>query len=143
MYYISGWYPKRIGRATSPDGITWTKYDDPATSGPFVHSDPILTGDAGWKAGSVSSPSVWVTSARWVMAYAAGPNTGVGYAVSADGIHWLKSPANPIFSPAKANETDYLNLQLTGHDPTAFLYWGMRTVEKPFYAIYAATWREP
>jgi len=33
-----------LGRATSPDGITWTKYDNPATTDAlYAHSDPVFT----------------------------------------------------------------------------------------------------
>ncbi len=144
MYYTGGFYPRGIGRATSPDGRTWTKYDDPATTAvPFIHSDPMLSSEADWEGSAVGSPTVWQTPTRWVMAYVAGPSTGVGYAVSADGLHWLKSPANPIVSPAKFKESDYFTAQLTGRGQTAFLYFGLRTVQNPFYALYAATWQEP
>jgi hypothetical protein len=34
---------RRVGYATSPDGITWTKYDDPTTTAPpYAESDPVL-----------------------------------------------------------------------------------------------------
>ena len=34
---------RQVGMATSEDGITWTKYDDPATAdAPFAESDPIF-----------------------------------------------------------------------------------------------------
>ena len=51
----------RIGYATSPDRITWTKYDDPSTTNPpFTQSDPVLIPDAGeWDQHSVGAPCVF------------------------------------------------------------------------------------
>jgi hypothetical protein len=43
MWYAGRSSNQRIGYATSPDGITWEKYDDPTTTDPqFAESDPVL-----------------------------------------------------------------------------------------------------
>src|SRR5262249_55938614 len=97
MYYSSGFM---IGRATSKDGIAWTKYDDVSTSGPFSKSDPIFKpGAVGqWDAKIAWAGSVQHTTNGWEMFYyggtqlSGGPNIKIGYAYSADGIAWTKYP---------------------------------------------------
>lgn len=91
-----------IGRATSPDGITWTKYNDPATSRPdFVNSDPVFTvgGLRAWDAHDII-PTVIHTDHGWEMFYMGTNNVGitwnVGYATSPDGITWSHFEKNPV-----------------------------------------------
>jgi hypothetical protein len=109
MYYTGGTsWPEStamIGRATSPDGITWTKYDDPDTSdAPFAQSDPVLSvgSDGSWDSISVWGCTVLETRTGWEMFYTGsdGVSVRIGYAVSPDGIHWTKREGNPILSPA-------------------------------------------
>lgn len=113
LYYSGGTtfqsgIPKRLGMATSPDGITWTKYNDPATvEPPFAKSDPVLK--LGHK-GSWDSLAAWEGSVRrtqrgWEMFYEGigpvdtpiGRAVQIGYATSVDGIHWIKHQDNPFF----------------------------------------------
>jgi predicted GH43/DUF377 family glycosyl hydrolase len=95
-----------IGRATSPDGLTWTKYDDPATTeAPFAESDPVLVpGIAGsWDEAMVWESTVRHTPCGWEMYYTGAPSlleAAIGYARSEDGIVWMKDPANPIYDAA-------------------------------------------
>ena len=92
-----------IGMATSPDGLNWTKYDDPATlNAPYAESDPILmTGMPGsWDSGMSWEGQVRHTPCGWEMYYSGATNlseSSIGYATSLDGIHWLKDSANPIY----------------------------------------------
>lgn len=80
----------RLGYATSPDRITWTKYD----------GNPVL--DAGppdsWDQAGVGSPSVIFDGTTYHMWYDGvdGNNRRIGYATSSDGIAWTKYAANPI-----------------------------------------------
>jgi len=87
----------RIGYATSPDGLTWTKHP----------ANPVL--DAGapgawdeklWEAPFVIRES----STSYKMWYGGlGPaGYGIGYATSSDGITWTKHPGNPVLSPGTA-----------------------------------------
>ncbi len=92
MYYhgFSG-STHQIGLATSPDGLTWTKYP----------GNPIVTpGPEAWDSGSVRVPMVWKEGADYHMIYTGAGSGGlqVGYATSGDGITWTKSPANPVFN---------------------------------------------
>jgi hypothetical protein len=84
-----------IGLATSTDGLTWTKLDDPATTDPpFAESDPVIaTGICGpGTAVAVEQPQVERLGDRFVAVfggYGAGePSMGVWAAVSADGRDW-------------------------------------------------------
>ncbi|UCG68184.1 MAG: hypothetical protein JSV09_10200 [Thermoplasmata archaeon] len=80
-----------IGYATSPDGITWTKYP----------SNPVLTiGISGsWDDYSVWQPTVVFDGLTFHMWYLGtdGSTNRIGYATSPDGIVWTKNPANPVF----------------------------------------------
>lgn len=83
----------RIGLATSPDGLSWTRHP----------ANPVLgLGPTGsWDAGTTYFPSVVpsVTAAgsleMWYTGYGV---TGVhiGHATSPDGVAWTRDPANPV-----------------------------------------------
>jgi predicted GH43/DUF377 family glycosyl hydrolase len=93
-----------IGMATSPDGITWTKYDDPATTeAPFAESDPVFlpAEDDAWDNRQVLQPRVVSSPDGFVMLYSAGTAVNgsaakLGYAVSPDGLDWERV-TEPIF----------------------------------------------
>jgi parallel beta-helix repeat protein len=104
-----------IGYATSPDGITWTKYDDPATTAhPYAQSDPVLNpGSAGqWDDDGVYSADVVYDGATYHMWYIGydGATSGIGYATSPDGITWTKHPGNPVLNQGSAGEWDNADL---------------------------------
>ena len=97
----------RIGMATSPDGITWTKYNDPATTdAAFVESDPVMTPDVDHLPGlqTVSQPAVVQTPDGWVMIYRFNdptlrrPPMALGIATSTDGIHWTYDSSQKLWS---------------------------------------------
>jgi hypothetical protein len=112
MYYEGAGQnsPSMIGRATSPDGVHWTKYDDPATTEPlYAASDPVLRpGPAGaWDSRRVLDPNVIQTANGWAMVYLSTGATGgkfssgpyeFGYATSPDGLAWTRAAANPFLS---------------------------------------------
>jgi len=95
----------QIGLATSDDGITWVKYDDPATTDPpFAESDPVLrpsgAGEGNvWDKRNVYIPNVVETPDGLVMLYTSSPSVDdpqnhsrkIGIAVSADGLMWDKA----------------------------------------------------
>lgn len=88
-----------IGMATSPDGITWTKYDDPATTDDaYAESDPVLTADADWDGNKVDRARVQFTPDGWTMIYAGENLNNRGLAFSEDGIHWELFAGSPILS---------------------------------------------
>ncbi len=110
MYYsgVGASGIQMIGMATSTDGVTWTKYNDPATTDkPFIDSDPIFqSGEKGaWDASWVHQPRVFQTADGWVMIYRGtsdknGSIMKLGLATSEDGIHWERYAGNPIFKPS-------------------------------------------
>jgi hypothetical protein len=83
-----------IGYATSPDGIQWKRFGD----------QPVLVPDEPWERSSVMCPHVmWdADMGLYRMWYSGGEiyePDAIGYATSADGVHWTKPPGNPIFTP--------------------------------------------
>ena len=79
MWYDGG---DAVGYATSADGITWEK-----------HEEPVLTGSAGaWDEGGVSSSTVILEGETYKMWYSGigASDYAIGYATSADGITWEK-----------------------------------------------------
>ncbi|MBI4430003.1 MAG: hypothetical protein HY562_12895, partial [Ignavibacteriales bacterium] len=91
----------QIGYATATDAKTWTK-----------HGDPVLTiGSSGsWDDNRVQTPRTIFNGQFYEMWYA-GTKTDInrsfiGYASSLDGIHWSKSPDNPVIKPGRAGLWD-------------------------------------
>lgn len=138
MYYIGGpgqaGQPARIGRAMSPDGLIWTKYDDPDTvEPPFAESDPVLqTGPSdSWDSQSIWGCSVLRTGDGWEMFYAASRANvvQVGYATSTDGIEWTRHEENPVLAseddPAQGEREVSILESPTSvvSDSTYFLYY--------------------
>lgn len=79
-----------IAMATSTDGVTWTKRDE-----------PVLEADQKWELDSLDRPRVTVTPRGLVMVYASGNDlTRHGIAWSTDGIRWKKAPDGPALTAA-------------------------------------------
>jgi predicted GH43/DUF377 family glycosyl hydrolase len=116
MYYSGGedlvsYTNVYIGMATSEDGITWRKFNNPVTrQHPFVDSDPVmLTGKPGeWDYDIVLTGPVLPINSGFEMYYygSVSPKTeddnweagSIGYATSEDGIHWERYKKNPVYS---------------------------------------------
>ena len=106
MYYTgydhTGIGSGKIGMATSKDGITWTKYDDPATTDPlYAESDPIMVSTTHL---DFNQPMVEQTPDGWVMTFRqvdfskGQPQMGLNDALSDDGIHWNIASAAPFWT---------------------------------------------
>jgi predicted GH43/DUF377 family glycosyl hydrolase len=95
----------QIGMATSPDGVHWTKYNDPSTTdGPLAESDPVFSPAASpdaWDHAFVHQPRVQITPDGWVMLYRSGAGQlgKLGLALSQDGVHWSRFDGNPVLEP--------------------------------------------
>ncbi len=102
--WYTGWDSTnlRIGYATSPDGINWTKYA----------GNPVLNlGEASsWDTAGVTSPTVVYHNNTYHLWYSGGEEMQPGnpflndplpgYATSSDGINWTKYAGNPISNDA-------------------------------------------
>lgn len=99
MWYSGGEQnePNAIGYATSPDGLTWTKYE----------ANPVFWPDQGtpWERHKVTAAQVEKRGDWHVMFYIGfrdEPTAQIGLARSKDGItNWQRHPANPIISPGR------------------------------------------
>ncbi len=78
---------RRIGYATSPDGVNWTKYA----------SNPVFEGAPGqWDDGGVHNMAV-LHDNGYHMWYSC--NGQIGYVTSPDGIDWTRFLSGPVLSP--------------------------------------------
>jgi predicted GH43/DUF377 family glycosyl hydrolase len=101
MWYSGGeqYEPNAIGYATSPDGVSWTKYE----------GNPIFqaSSDHTWERHKTAACHVIKTDAQYVMFYVGFQNEDyaqIGIAVSNDGIRdWRRHPQNPIIAPTPGN----------------------------------------
>ena len=96
---------RQIGMAISPDGIVWTKYNDPTTTNPpYADSDPVVkVGDPGqWDGGQVWECSVLKKASGYEMYYTGSDvnftEHSIGFASSFDGILWTKYASNPVYT---------------------------------------------
>lgn len=83
----------RIGLATSPDGLNWTRHPD---------NPLLLPGSVGsWDSSQVDWPFVIYNGSGYQMWYAGSDDGGatfrIGYACSKDGVRWTKT-AGPVMS---------------------------------------------
>ncbi len=98
MYYTGhhyGWDYK-IGLAKSEDGFTWARHQD----------SPILDISQNWEDDGVGYPSIIKEDNVYKMIYseATFSNNGFGLAESYDGVTWVKSPNNPIFTTLNTSQ---------------------------------------
>jgi hypothetical protein len=77
----------RIGHATSPDGISWTKDEN----------NPVISGES-WDLPRVDMPDVVFDGTTFHMWYSGGEwyRWRFGYATSTDGSTWTKHDENPV-----------------------------------------------
>jgi len=134
MWYW-GYDLRSIGYASSPDGRTWTKYDDPATtSSAYSESDPVLIpGQPGsWEDASVATPSVLLIDNIYHMWYAGTRDPehygliSIGHATSEDGINWERDTLNnPVLTAGSSGNWDdvYLFAPCVIFDGSIYHMW--------------------
>jgi predicted GH43/DUF377 family glycosyl hydrolase len=133
LMFYSGYGPSgetSIGMATSEDGITWTKHDNPETGDEFAESDPVFFGgDTGWDSGSLHQPRVVQNdNGQLVMVYRlrrlGRGNMRLGVAVSDDGLNWRRYGDTPTFAPTDVtdNTNGFWFTALEYVDDTYYLY---------------------
>jgi hypothetical protein len=114
MWYCGSQFPigtERIGYATSPDGINWTKYNDPSTPNPpYAESDPVVTvgSSGGWDSFLLMQPNVISNNSIFEMWYTGnnGSIQSIGHATSLDGIIWDKDTLNPVMTKSTSGQFD-------------------------------------
>ena len=108
---------RRVGYATSPDGITWTKYP----GNPVVEVGAI----GSWDASRVSNPTVTKVGSTYHMWYSSpiSPAGGIGHATSPDGINWTKDSGNPVIPGGSGTWDDTLFAPFVLYDGSLFQMW--------------------
>ena len=87
-----------IGLATSADGVTWEKLNDPTNDliePAFAESDPVLVAGSGWDARATWTPNIFPFRNGWMMIYNAFGSLGIAF--SEGGLVWSKYEGNPIY----------------------------------------------
>ena len=143
-----------IGRATSSDGISWTKHDDPATSDVlFATSDPVLTpGDPRegnvWDQRHVMQPRVVLSDEGYVMLYTVANTVSdpilitqkYGLAVSDDGLNWRRSNGE-VINPSTIDTETFWYTELLLAEDTYFLF--VEATRGDETEVYLATHQGP
>jgi hypothetical protein len=97
---------KQVGLATSEDGLTWTRFDH----NPVLPVDPKRR----WESGAVAVPRVIRDGPilkMWYCCYEKNNTYAIGHAESFDGIHWFRSPHNPVLQASGKG----FDSQMTGY----------------------------
>jgi predicted GH43/DUF377 family glycosyl hydrolase len=129
--------------AESRDGIRWD-----------VVPEPVMVVDQEWEHGRLFYPTVLVREGLYLMWYGSYTHhsgeemrTGLGFAVSEDGIHWHKSSSNPVFGPdpSRAWESHFTTSQSVLQLPDgSWRIWYASRPKPPFnhkyFAIGTAVW---
>ena len=103
---------ENIGLATSKDGATWKKYNNPATAELlYEHSDPVmatLNDPSSWQSWSVRDPNVQATENGWKMIYAGSSlnsSGNYGVATSVNGVEWTRTHSEPVLQAKDIGKT--------------------------------------
>ena len=148
MYYFNRRIDNRrgftgIGMATSTDGLSWTKYNDPTTDEEFEESDTIFTlRERNMGAQELQSFNLWQDETGFGMLYFSGSTrtNNWNYATSLDGIIWIDYEENPILT---IDEIPFLNFAGSPksfyHDGKYYFYFSGGTERnRPDGDIYLA-----
>jgi hypothetical protein len=137
-----------FGLAKSEDGITWTKYDDPATTErAFEESDPVYFSQSGEWNHYIAAVNIVPTETEWAMIYQGVPRDtrtfGIGYSTSEDGLTWTDYEANPLFVGPLTTTSPYDRLRSSVIvDGTLMVYFDPAWDSK-VEGVYLATWELP
>ncbi|MBI5931595.1 MAG: hypothetical protein HY862_19965 [Chloroflexi bacterium] len=137
-----------FGRATSPDGITWTKYDDPTTTErAFAASDPVYFSKPNQWNHYIAAVNVLKIDSGWAMIYQGVPleatEFGIGYATSLDGITWTDYDDNPLFVGPLLTTNPYDRLRSSVIvDGTLMVYFDPAW-DSDVTGVYLGTWTVP
>jgi predicted GH43/DUF377 family glycosyl hydrolase len=136
MWYTEpGKYPWLMRRATSDDGSQWK-----------VMEKPVLEFTQDWEHYVLIYPSVMKIDGVYLMWYASylhedRQTTGIGFAVSQDGVQWHKHPQNPVLrpDPARPWESHYVSSHSVMRlQDGSFRIWYASRKQPPFTNLYFA-----
>jgi len=105
MWYIGADspYSPKVGLATSTDGIHWTKYQN----NPVLEPGP----PGSWDQQGIIHTNVLfdgISCKMWYAGFKDVNMSGIGYATSLDGIHWIKHSSNPILEATPGTWEEFL-----------------------------------
>lgn len=134
-YSEPGRYPWQIRHATSTDGVLWKLLEE-----------PVLKVSQSWEHDLQIYPCVLQTDDAYLMWYSSYLDkehllTGIGFAVSDDGINWHKHPDNPVLrpEPARTWESHYVSSHSVMRlDDGRFRIWYASRKAPPFQNLYFA-----
>ena len=110
----------RIGYATSPDGVDWTK----ASLNPVLD----LGASGSWEDNHVGAPNVLFDGSNFQMWYHGHDGTSfrTGHATSPDGVDWTKDGLNPVLDLGTSGSWDDVHVEtpvVLKLDDTTFYMW--------------------
>ncbi len=118
MWYQGGWGSNaRIGHATSPDGLDWTRDSNPVLA-------PGEVGD--FDEYKVLRPSVLYIDSEYKMWYIGSSfevDKNVCYATSTDGTNWIKHPDNPLFGITQSWEDSLIEYKSVLYNGSGYMMW--------------------
>ncbi len=143
MWYLGASQTRSgIGYATSPDGITWTKY-----AGNPVLAPGSLPQD--FDNSSAEYPCVIRDGGMYKMWYTGFDASHIGricYAESSDGIMWTKSAANPVLETGRRGSWEGIAVlgAAVVYDGTTYHMWytGYRILIPSVFGLYALGYAE-
>ena len=112
----------RIGYATSPDGVNWTKYG----------TEPVIAKgiDPDWDSRGVGVGTVIIdrgTYEIWFTGYKGSGESefesAIGYASSSNGISWTKSGSNPVLEGDSGWESNGVGAPWVTHSGRTYRLW--------------------
>ncbi|UCH90156.1 MAG: hypothetical protein JSV49_05840 [Thermoplasmata archaeon] len=109
----------RIGHATSPDGIIWTKN---------ANNPVLINGSSGsWDDTLIGYPTVLYNGTTYKMWYGGynGTNWRIGYATSSDGVTWIKNGSNPVLDLGPSTSWDEIDVTdpIVTYDGSIYRMW--------------------
>jgi predicted GH43/DUF377 family glycosyl hydrolase len=134
-YTEPGKYPWRMRHAQSDDGRSWK-----------VTEKPVLEMTQPWEHYVMIYPNVLNVDGVYLMWYASyihedRQTTGIGFAISEDGVTWHKHPDNPVLrpEPARAWESHYVSSHsVMRMSDGSFRIWYASRKAPPFTNLYFA-----
>jgi predicted GH43/DUF377 family glycosyl hydrolase len=136
MWYTQpGRYPWIMRHARSADGLDWQATEQ-----------PVLQITQDWEHYVMIYPAVLQIDGVYLMWYASylsedRQTTGIGFAVSSDGLQWHKHPQNPVLRPesGRAWESHYVSSHSVMRLPDgSFRIWYASRKQPPFLNLYFA-----